>query len=38
MLMARGREAAIVTSFGPCTLSGFKVITDKITAPSVAPV
>ena len=33
ILMARGRDAtdvAIVTSFGPCTLAGFKVITDEI--------
>jgi transglutaminase-like putative cysteine protease len=38
ILMARGRDAtdvAIVTSFGPCTLAGFKVITDEVT--SVAP-
>jgi hypothetical protein len=30
--MARGRDAtdvAIVTSFGPCTLAGFKVITEE---------
>jgi transglutaminase-like putative cysteine protease len=34
VLMARGRVAtdvAIVTSFGPCTLAGFKVVTDEIT-------
>ena len=34
ILMARGRDAtdvAIVTSFGPCTLAGFKVITEEIT-------
>jgi transglutaminase-like putative cysteine protease len=33
ILMARGRDAtdvAIVTSFGPCTLSGFKVITEEV--------
>jgi hypothetical protein len=33
--MARGRDAtdvAIVTSFGPCTLAGFKVITDEVTS------
>jgi transglutaminase-like putative cysteine protease len=33
ILMARGRDAtdvAIVTSFGPCTLAGFKVITDNL--------
>ncbi|MGE0571458.1 MAG: transglutaminase family protein [Dehalococcoidia bacterium] len=32
VLMARGRDAtdvAIVTSFGPCTLSGFRVITEE---------
>ena len=36
ILMARGRDAtdvAIVTSFGPCTLAGFKVATDEVTAP-----
>jgi len=35
ILMARGRDAtdvAIVTSFGLCTLSGFRVITDEIEA------
>ena len=35
ILMARGRDAtdvAIVTSFGLCTLAGFKVITDEVTA------
>jgi transglutaminase-like putative cysteine protease len=34
ILMARGRDAtdvAIVTSFGPCTLVSFKVITDELT-------
>ena len=33
ILMARGRDAtdvAIVTSFGPCMLAGFKVTTDEI--------
>jgi transglutaminase-like putative cysteine protease len=38
ILMARGRDAtdvAIVTSFGPCILAGFKVITDEV--PAVAP-
>jgi len=33
ILMAQGRDAtdvAIVTSFGPCTLSGFKVITEEV--------
>ena len=31
--MARGRDAtdvAMVTSFGPCTLAGFKVFTDEV--------
>ena len=41
ILMARGRDAtdvAIVTSFGPCTLAGFKVITDEVTpAASASP-
>jgi transglutaminase-like putative cysteine protease len=35
ILMARGSDAtdvAIVTSFDPCTLAGFKVITDEITS------
>ena len=35
ILMARGRDAtdvAIVTSFGPCTLAGFKVFTDEVTS------
>ena len=33
--MARGRDAtdvAIVTSFGPCTLAGFKVVTQEVAA------
>jgi transglutaminase-like putative cysteine protease len=33
ILMARGRDAtdvAIVTSFGPCTLAGFKVVTEEV--------
>ncbi len=37
ILMARGRDAtdvAIVTSFGPCTLAGFKVMTDEVAAGS----
>ena len=37
ILMARGRDAtdvAIVTSFGPCTLAGFKVITDEVASTS----
>ncbi len=35
ILMPRGRDAtdcAIVTSFGPCTLAGFNIITDEIAA------
>jgi transglutaminase-like putative cysteine protease len=35
ILMARGRDAtdvAIATTFGSCTLTGFKVITDKLLA------
>ena len=35
ILMARGRDAtdvAIVTSFGPCTLAGFRVITEEVTS------
>src|SRR5260221_12452213 len=35
ILMARGRDAtdvAIVTSFGPCTLPSFKVITQEVTS------
>jgi transglutaminase-like putative cysteine protease len=35
ILMARGRDAtdvAISTTFGPCTLSGFNVITDEVAA------
>jgi len=35
ILMARGRDAtdvAISTSFGPCTLAGFKVVTDEVLA------
>jgi transglutaminase-like putative cysteine protease len=33
ILMARGRDAtdvAIATTFGPCTLSGFRVITEEV--------
>jgi transglutaminase-like putative cysteine protease len=33
ILMARGRDAtdvAIVTSFGPCTLAGFKVVSEEV--------
>jgi transglutaminase-like putative cysteine protease len=33
ILMARGRDAtdvAIVTSFGPCTMASFKVVTDEV--------
>jgi hypothetical protein len=32
-LMARGRDAtdvALVTSYGPCTLASFKVVTDEV--------
>ena len=39
ILMARGRDATdvgIVTSFGPCTLAGFKVITEGVTSASSA--
>jgi transglutaminase-like putative cysteine protease len=35
ILMGRGRDAtdvAIVTSFGPCTLTGFNVITQEVTS------
>lgn len=35
ILMARGRDAtdvAMVTSFGPCTLAGFKVITEEVAS------
>ena len=35
ILMARGRDAtdvAIVTSFGPCKLAGFKVLTEEVAA------
>ena len=35
ILMARGRDAtdvAIVTSFGPCALAGFNVITEEVTS------
>jgi transglutaminase-like putative cysteine protease len=35
ILMARGRDAtdvAIVTSFGPCTLASFGVITNEVTS------
>jgi transglutaminase-like putative cysteine protease len=35
VLMARGRDAtdvALVTSFGPATLSGFTVVTDEVAA------
>jgi transglutaminase-like putative cysteine protease len=38
ILMARGRDAtdvAIVTSFGPCKLAGFKVLTDEV-APAIS--
>jgi transglutaminase-like putative cysteine protease len=39
ILMARGRDAtdvAIVTSFGPCTMASFKVITEEVAAPALA--
>jgi transglutaminase-like putative cysteine protease len=35
VLMARGRDAtdvALVTSFGPCLLAGFQVVTDEVAA------
>jgi len=35
ILMARGRDAtdvAIVTSFGPCTLASFKVMSDEVAS------
>jgi transglutaminase-like putative cysteine protease len=35
ILMGRGRDAtdvALVTSFGPCTMTGFKVTTEEITS------
>jgi transglutaminase-like putative cysteine protease len=35
ILMARGRDAtdvAIGTSFGPCTLASFRVITNEVTS------
>jgi transglutaminase-like putative cysteine protease len=39
ILMARGRDAtdvAIVTSFGPCTLASFKVITNEVMSAALA--
>jgi transglutaminase-like putative cysteine protease len=39
ILMARGRDAtdvAISTSFGPCGLTGFKVVTDEVSAQAAA--
>jgi transglutaminase-like putative cysteine protease len=39
ILMARGRDAtdvAIVTSFGPCTLAGFRVITHEVASAAAA--
>ncbi len=39
ILIARGRDAtdvAIVTSFGPCTLAGFKVVTVEVPASKAA--
>lgn len=35
IVMARGRDAtdvAITTTFGPCTLAGFEVVTEEVTA------
>ena len=40
ILMARGRDAtdvAMVTSFGPCTLAGFHVVTDEVTEAATTP-
>ena len=40
ILMARGRDAtdvAIATTFGPCTLAGFKVVTDEVPPPAPRP-
>jgi transglutaminase-like putative cysteine protease len=40
ILIARGRDAtdvAIVTSFGPSTLTGFRVFTDEVQADNVVP-
>jgi transglutaminase-like putative cysteine protease len=40
ILMARGRDAtdvAIATTFGPCTLTGFTVVTDEVTEPQGMP-
>jgi transglutaminase-like putative cysteine protease len=40
ILIARGRDAtdvAIATSYGPCTLAGFKVITDEVPEPEAQP-
>jgi len=40
ILIARGRDAtdvAIVTSFGPSTLTGFKVFTDEVQADNIVP-
>ena len=37
--MARGRDAtdvAISTSFGPCVLTGFNVVTDEVPAQAAA--
>jgi hypothetical protein len=39
ILMARGRDAtdaAIVTSFGPCTLASFKVTTEEVICAALA--
>ena len=40
ILMARGRDAtdvAILTSFGPCTLAGFKVVTEEVKEVAAMP-
>lgn len=40
ILMGRGRDAtdvALSTSFGPCSLAGFKVVTDEVASESSAP-
>jgi transglutaminase-like putative cysteine protease len=40
ILMGRGRDAtdvAMVTSFGPCTMANFKVVTEEAPAPAQQP-
>jgi transglutaminase-like putative cysteine protease len=40
ILIARGRDAtdvAIATSFGPCTLAGFKVVTEEVLSAARQP-